>query len=206
MKKIILLLFLVGCLIFVLTAPRGEFGRIDRILKMTFRSARNYPPQFSSQKHKQYIEIKLIDVIGQLESMLAQQGERTEILFRLGKANTFGYNMDFPNSRQKADRCFAKLFALNPNHAEGHLYYGQHLSGRGDFDAGIKHLQIAADAGQDIALNMLGLAYLQKGNHQEAKKYFKKMQEKQPNNPQLKILLDSIENPDSSEYQIMHNK
>ena len=194
MKKIILLLTLV--LAFVaqgtIVSASENFERIDQTLEVAFQHARNYPPEFDSETQKDGLKKELIEVIAQLEQMLDNSTERQQILFRLGKANTLAFNLDISRSREKADKYFAELFTLDPNHAEGHLFYGQHLSGRGEFKSAIEHLQIAADGGFDMALNMIGLAYVQMGNKEDAKASFQKFQRKHPEDPQVQMLLDSL--------------
>ncbi|MFA5260066.1 MAG: tetratricopeptide repeat protein, partial [Candidatus Omnitrophota bacterium] len=185
MKNTILLLATCAFLIQGTVSAAENFQEIDRILNVAFEHARNYPPEFTSEAQRDDVESNLRDVISQLEQMLKASGPGQEILFRLGKANTFAYNLDVPGSREKADEYFKQLFQLEPNHAEGHLYYGQHLSGRGEFDAAIENLHIAADAGLDVALNMIGLAYLQMGKIDEAKTYFQGLLEKYPGDPQI---------------------
>ena len=187
---------------FVVLGPvsaKENFQQIDRSLEIAFQHARNYPPVFDSETQRENLERELLALIAQLEQMLKNTGESQQILFRLGKAHTFAYNLDIPKSREKADECFAKLFKLNPNHVEGHLYYGQHLSGRGEFKSAIEHLQVAADAGLDVALGMIGMAYLQMDNKDEARAYFQKLRKKHPEDRQAQMLLDSLES--SSEYQ-----
>lgn len=177
-----------------------NFQQIDRSLENAFEHARNYPPEFDSEAQRRDLERELQEVIAQLEQMIKDSGPNQEILFRLGKANTFAFNLDMSGSREKADEYFRQLFQLEPHHAEGHLYYGQHLSGRGEFAPAIEHLQTAVDAGLDIALNMIGLAYLGMGKTDEARTYFQKFLGKYPGDPQVQMILDSLE--PANEYEL----
>ena len=180
-----------------------QFQQIDIILQDAFQHARNYPPEFDSQVQRENLEKDLENVIVLLEQMLKEEGLEQELLFRLGQANTFAFNLDMTGSKEKTDEYFGQLFKLEPDHAQGNLFYGQHLSGRGEFDASIEHLQIAADAGLDVALNMIGLAYLQMGKTDEAKEYFLKFQAKYPNEPQIKMLLNSLDPSGEHVYKPM---
>ncbi len=180
-----------------------DFQPIDRCLQAAFRHARNYPPDFDSKIQRENLEKELLDVIARLEHMLAGTAERQPILLRLGKANTFAYNLDIPGSREKADKFFAELFQLVPDHAEGHLFYGQHLSGRGEFKSAIEHLQIAADAGFDMAFTMMGLAYIQMGHEEEARKAFQQFQARHPEDPQVQMLLDALDPSGAYEFKSM---
>lgn len=201
MKKIILFLALVLVLVAQGRASASEnYEKIDQTLDVAFQHARNYPPEFDSEIQKDGLKKDLIDVIAQLEQMLDNSTGRDQILFRLGKASTLAFNLDIPGSREKADKYFTELFILDPDHSEGHLFYGQHLSGRGEFKPAIEHLQMAADGGFDMALNMIGLAYVQMGNKEAAKASFQKFQSKYPDDPQVKVFLDSLE--PSGEYEI----
>ena len=201
--RVVVLSAIVSFLIQGTSLANEKLQRIDRTLEVAFQHGRNYPPEFSSQAQRDSLEQELGEAITQLEQMLRESGQDQEVLFRLGKANTFAYNLDMVGSKENADKYFKQLFQLNPNHAEGHLYYGQHLSGRGEFDAAIEHLRIAADAGIDVALQMIGLAYLQKGQKDEAKKYFQEIHKKYPNNRQIEMLLDSLDPSSEYEYKLM---
>jgi tetratricopeptide (TPR) repeat protein len=200
MKKNILLTIICIFLIHGTLFANENFQHIDRFLDIAFQHARNYPPEFDSKIQKEDLEMELRKTIAQLESMIKNSDSDPEVLFRLGKANTFAFNLDIPGSKEKVDKYFKHLFSLEPNHAEGHLYYGQHLSGRGEFNSGIEHLKIAADAGWDIALNMIGLAYIQLDKTDEAKVYFQKFQRIHPDGPQIQMLLNALE--PSSTYEL----
>ena len=197
-------LFLVFIIAFVAQGPivsaSENFQQIDQTLEVAFQHARNYPAEFDSKVQRESLEKELMEAMAQLEQMLDGSVERQQIFFRLGKANTFAYNLDISGSREKADKYFTELFKIDPNHAEGHLFYGQHLSGRGEFKAAIEHLQVAADGGFDMALNMIGLAYVQMGKKEEARTYFQKFKNKYPDDPQAQVLLDSLES--SGEYDL----
>ncbi len=192
-------LFLLGGIV----QAQEKFSDIDHVLAIVFEHARNYPPDFISEAQRDDVEGLLRDALDQLERMLKNNGPDREVLFRLGKASAFAYNLDISGSRQKTDEYFGQLFRLEPDDAEGHLYYGQHLSGRGDFEAALKHLQIAAEGGQEIALNMIGLTYLQMGQPDEAKKYFEELLKQHPGDPQLRMLLDSLSTDGEYEYKLM---
>lgn len=203
MKHVFLLL--VACVFLTqgTALAQEKFVDVDRVLSIAFEHARNYPPVFISEAQRDDVEGLLREALGQLERMLQNDGPDREILFRLGKASTFAYNLDIPWSRQKADEYFQQLFRLEPGHAEGHLYYGQHLSGRGDFESALGHLQIAAEAGHEIALNMIGLTYLQMGKVHEAKEYFENLLKKHPGDTQIQMLLDSLDPAGEYEYKLM---
>jgi tetratricopeptide (TPR) repeat protein len=200
MKKKILAVLICIFVVWLAVAMSGKFAKIDRSLNLAFRHARNYPPEFSSQKQRIRVTTKLQVAMVTLAQMLKDSGPDPEVLFRLGKANTFAYNLDIKGSQQKADQYFRQLFELEPDHAEGHLYYGQHLSSRGEAGSSIRHLKIAADAGKDTALTMLGLAYLNMKRNDEARKYFLKFQELHPRDAQVQMILDSLDG--SGEYQV----
>jgi tetratricopeptide (TPR) repeat protein len=177
-----------------------NFQNIDRVLDIAFKHARSYPPQFDSEGQRKYLETELSKSIRQLEAMLKDSHSNPEVLLRLGKANTFAYNLDAPGSKEKADKYFKHLFRLDPNHAEGHLYYGQHLRERGEFNESIEHLKMAADAGWDNAFIMIGLAYFQMDNSDKAKEYFLKYQKVYPDDPQIQMLLEALD--PSSQYKL----
>jgi tetratricopeptide (TPR) repeat protein len=200
MKKVFLLTILCIFLINGKLFADENFQNIDRILYIAFQHARNYPPEFDSEIQRENLEAVLGKTIAQLKAMIKDSDPNPEVLFRLGKANTFAYNLDMPLSKEKSDKYFKHLFSLDPNHAEGHLYYGQHLAGRGEFNNGIEHLKIAADAGWDIALNMIGLAYIHLGKIDEARVYLQKFQRVHPDDPQIQILLNALE--PSSAYEL----
>jgi len=203
MKKLIFLFVIIGLVVLGIISTDWNFVHIDRTLKVAFQHARNYPPKFSSQSQKKILMKELFATTIKLEQMLMDSGESEPILLRLGKANTFAYNLDIPGSNKKADEYFGRLFQLDPDHVEGHLYYGQHLSGRGEHGTSIKHLQIAADAGKDVALNMIGLAYVQLGQPNQARTYFLRFQNKHPNDPQVQMLLDSLDQSGEYTYEVM---
>ena len=199
-----MLLLVMAAFVMQGTGSAGEnFQQIDSTLEVAFQHARSYPPLFDTDSQRENLEKELKGAIARLENMLESSEEKEQILFRLLKANTFAFNLDLPGSREKTDEYSAKLFRLDPGHPEGHLYYGQHLSGRGEFEAAIEHLQVAADAGWDVALNMMGLSYLQMGKEDEAKVYFQKLQNKYPDDQQVQMLLDSLEPSGEYEYKLM---
>ncbi len=181
-----------------------NFQEIERILGDAFTHARNYPPEFNSEIQREDLERDLKKIISQLEQMIKDSSSDKEILFKLGAANTFAFNLDIPGSREKADEYFKQLFQLESNHGEGHLFYGQHLSGRGEFELAISHLQMAADAQLDIALSMIGLVYIQMGKKDEAKTYFQKFLNKYPGDSQTQMMLDSLESSGAYELKSMH--
>ena len=203
MKKLILLLAAGVCLMPGTVRADEKFRDIDRTLDIAFEHARNYPPEFTSEAQREDLESRLRDTIARMERMMKDSRPQPEVLFRLGKASAFAYNLDMPGSKEKADEYFKQLFELEPDHAQGHLYYGQHLSGRGEFDAAVPHLQVAADAGVDTAFNMLGLAYMQMGQVENAKACFQKLFRKYPESAQLRMLLDSLDSSGEYEYKLM---
>ena len=183
------------------TVASWSLEQIDKSLDTAFRHARSYPPRFDSEQQRNNIEKELKVVIAQLETMLAGSGSNPEILFRLGKANTFAYNLDIEGSGKKAQQHFSQLFSIEKNHTDGHLFYGQHLSGKGEFDQAIEHLKIAAEGGRDIALQMIGITYLQKGDNDQAVVYLKKYQKLYSDAPQVNMLLDSLDPNTESKYK-----
>ncbi|MEI8011097.1 MAG: tetratricopeptide repeat protein, partial [Candidatus Omnitrophota bacterium] len=183
-----------------------DFEAIDQALDTAFQHARNYPPEFDSDTQRESVTKELLDAMSRLESRLDNSAEVQPILFRLGKAHTLAFNLDLAGSREKSDKYFAELFKLNPNHAEGHLYYGQHLSGRGEFKSAIDHLQIAADGGFDLALKMIGLVYVQMGDKEKARASFEVFLKKYPGDPQVKLFLDSLNSEGEYELKPMMKK
>jgi tetratricopeptide (TPR) repeat protein len=98
-----------------------------------------------------------------------------------------------PGSKGKTEKYFESYLRLVPDDAEAHFYYGAHLLGSKQFEPCLKHLQIAADAGTDVAFEMMGLAYMQLGRKEEARASFRKFQEKHPDDPQVKVLMDALD-------------
>ena len=201
-KKIILLIIVFMALQNVALADENLL-QIDHTLEFAFEHARTYPPEFESELQKANLKKELVIAISQLEEMLSKSDQSQEILLRLGKANTFAYNLDISESKEKADKYFAQLFKLSSKHRDGHLFYGHHLSERGEFENAVSHLQIAADEGEDRALYMIGLAYIQFGKADKAKEYLLKFQKKYPGNPDVKILLESFDPNGKYQYKLM---
>ncbi|MCD4779773.1 MAG: hypothetical protein K8S27_04395 [Candidatus Omnitrophica bacterium] len=204
MNKMILLLpvclFMMNGVVFA----NKNFQQIDRFFDVAFQHARNYPPEFDSADQRAALEKELMGTIAQLEKIIKDSGPDQDVFFRLGKAHTFAYNLDIRGSKIAADKNFKKLFEMEKNHAQGHLYYGQHIVGRGESERGIEHLQIAADAGWDVALNMIGLAYLQTGQTDKARVSFQKLQKIYPPDRQIQMLLDSLEPDGAYEHILMY--
>lgn len=171
----------------------------DYFLNKNFYFARVYPPRIDSQAQYLEIEKELKTVISVMESELSEVPDDVELLWRLGYASTMTYNLDWPGSKTKIKKYFDKLFEMDPEHKFGHLYYGAHLAQTGDkldIKESISHLEKAYSYGFDVTLTMLGIAYMQTGDNVKALEYFKRFRDKFPNDKQINMLIEGIEQGD----------
>lgn len=132
----------------------SEFGMTRCVASMPKRCL---PAAFAGSR---FLEILL------LGSLILSAGCSTdpEVLYKEAKAHAEAGELELALEK------YRKIISSHPQHVAAHNNIGTILARQGDPEGAIKHFQAAIDADQESALayKNLGLAYFQRGWHEEA--------------------------------------
>jgi tetratricopeptide (TPR) repeat protein len=176
---------------------------VDYFLDQVSEHARSWPPKWDYLGQAEEVASQLNTIISALELARDTSASNPEILWRLGLAYTFAYNMGIPGSPERANATFQDLLFVNPDHPTGNLYYGAFLAGISErVRESIPYLEKAAKLGFDEALFMLGFVYVNLYDDNKALEYYRRYLGKHPESEQTRKLIEAIKKGTSLAIQL----
>jgi tetratricopeptide (TPR) repeat protein len=174
------------------TSPVINYDVLSSHLNEIGVHAGHYPPNFSNDDERKEVEERLNSVIAATEKLLDESKEE-RLVFYSAMLNMMGHNLDIPKTGQRADSYFLYLTNKYPK-AEYFYTHGAFLGST----VAMKHrakplLEKALSLGNDNALYALGAIYLMEGNKKKALGYYQSFYTKNPNNDNVRIIIDAIE-------------
>ena len=169
-------------------------SKVDHVLfKLLFPHVGNYPPKFDSENQREQIRCELIRITYLIDLFLRYNSKSEKLLWRAGFAYSMAYNLDLPQSYEKAEKRFNQLFQINPEHAEGIYRYGMLLAGTyTEVKKSIPYLERSVRNGYTSALFALGNVYLRIKENEKGLYYLNKYLEKKPNDKITQNIIKAV--------------
>ena len=165
---------------------------LDGMLDDLALHAGNYPPQFDSAQDRTRAQRDVANLMGVLDAAFGSHPTSPEILLRMGRIGAVGHNLELPNAADYAASRFARLLAIDSQHAMGNYHYGQFLAGTGRLKESEPYLIKAREKGVIGASYALGIVYLGHGNQQKALTYLSEYQKAVPSDVRIGELVRAI--------------
>jgi tetratricopeptide (TPR) repeat protein len=176
---------------------------VDYFLDQISSHTRSWPPKWDYPGQPEEVAAQLNTIINALELARETSASNVDILWRLGLAYTYAYNLGIPGSPERANEIFQDLLFVNPDHPQGNLYYGAFLAGIAErVRESIPYLEKAARLGFDEALFMLGFVYVHLYDDNKALEYYRRYLGKHPDNEQARKLIEAIKKGTSLAIQL----
>ena len=183
----------------VFESPSGnrygiDLQYLDQILDDLSIHANNYPPEFDTLQDRQRAVQNITMLSVMLDLMVNDPDPSPEILWRAGYLNSLGHNLDIAGLAQRANICFQKHLARDPDDSLGNYLYGKFLAETNHARLALPYLEKARDHGVVDATFALGMTCLALGDKRKALEYLKAYRQLRPADSNVTILIDAIQN------------
>ena len=166
------------------------------------RHAGSYPPKFEFADDRQRAEHDVIAVSKMLDPLIDNPSTSPPLLLRLGVLHAIAFNLDVPDSFQKAGSAFNKLLSLIPDDPQANYRYGSFLAATTRKGEGIPFLEKAKSLGVVNADYWLGSSYALVGNKAKAIENLDAYTRRTPSDANAAKLLEAIR-ADKVEFKMM---
>ena len=144
----------------------------------------------------------MIAVSKMLDPLIDNPSTSPPLLLRLGVLHAIAFNLDVPDSFQKAGSAFNKLLSLTPDDPQANYRYGSFLAATTRKGEGIPFLEKAKSLGVVNADYWLGSSYALVGNKAKAIENLDAYTRRTPSDANAAKLLEAIR-ADKVEFKMM---
>ena len=120
---------------------------LSQILDDLGRHASGYPAKFEFADDRPRAEKDVTTISNMLDPLTDNPGTSPLLLLRLGILHAIGFNLDIPDSFQKASTAFTKLLSRTPDDPQANYRYGSFLATTTRKGEGIPFLEKAKSLG-----------------------------------------------------------
>lgn len=173
------------------TVNLAYFGQI---LDDLAKHAGTYPVNFQSPEDRSRAERDVNALCALLDPLAQNFSQNAAMQLRLGSLHAIGFNLDIPNSHEKADAAYSAALGLTPNDPQANYQYGAFLAATTKKGEGVPYLLKAKDLGVVNAEYWLGWSYMAGGDKAKAIEYFASYTGKVPGDGKAALLLNSLRN------------
>jgi hypothetical protein len=183
----------------VATAPGKQSATVNitylsQILDDLGRHAGTYPVTFQFPDDRQRAERDVSAISGLLDPLSQNFSHSPPLLLRLGLLHAIGFNLDIPDSHDKAVAAFSTLLELTPDDPQANYQYGAFLAATTRKGEGIPYLDKAKSLGVVNADYWLGWSYVSVGEKTKAIENLENYTKRVPGDQNAAQILDAVRN------------
>jgi tetratricopeptide (TPR) repeat protein len=167
---------------------------LSQVLDDLERHAGTYPVHFQLPDDRQRAERDVTAISGLLDPLSQDLAHSAPLQLRLGLLHAIGFNLDIPDSHEKAVRAFSTLMELTPNDPQANYRYGAFLAATTRKGEGIPYLEKAKGLGAVNSDYWLGWSYVAVGEKAKAIENLESYTKRVPADQRATQLLDAVRN------------
>jgi hypothetical protein len=177
---------------------------LSQILDDLGRHASGYPAKFEFADDRPRAEKDVTTISNMLDPLTDNPGTSPLLLLRLGILHAIGFNLDIPDSFQKASTAFTKLLSRTPDDPQANYRYGSFLATTTRKGEGIPFLEKAKSLGFANAEYELGFSYAMVGDKAKAVENLEAYTKRVPGDTRATAVLEAVRN-NKIEFKMMKN-